>query len=129
MVGLALIGAWHVHTKGFVQEALNTGMAELKVVWDDDQERGISFAEEFGVPYEADLNKVLSNQEVDAVIVECATTKHKEVIIKAANAKKDIFSDKALALSVADCLEIKNAIEENQVKFMVSLESKTIGAY
>jgi predicted dehydrogenase len=129
MVGLALIGAWHVHTKGFVQEALNTGKAELKVVWDDDQERGISFAEEFGVPYEVDLNKVLANPEVDAVIVECATTKHKEVIIKAANAGKDIFSDKALALSVADCLDIKNAVEENQVKFMVSLESKTIGAY
>ena len=129
MVNLALIGAWHVHTQGFVEEALKTGTAKLNVVWDDDQERGKAFAEQFGVPFEADLDKVLKQKNVDAVIVECATTKHKDVIIKAANEKKHIFSDKALALSVNDCLEIKEAIKENQVKFMISLESKTISAY
>ncbi|OIJ17469.1 hypothetical protein BKP37_02955 [Anaerobacillus alkalilacustris] len=129
MVNLALIGTWHVHTKDFVKAALKTGIAELKVVWDDDEARGLAFAKEFGVPFEDNLDKVLSDKEVDAVIVECATTKHKEVIIKAANAKKHIFSDKSLALSVNDCLEIKKAIEENQVRFMVSLEAKTIGVY
>ena len=50
MVNLALIGAWHVHTQGFVEEALKTGMAQLNVVWDDDQERGKAFARQFGVP-------------------------------------------------------------------------------
>lgn len=129
MINLALIGAWHVHTKGFLDEALNTGKAELKVVWDDDETRGKAIADDFGVPFEKDLDDVLTRKDVDAVIVECATTMHKEVIVKAANAKKHIFSDKALALSVKDCLEIKKAIEENQVKFMVSLESKTIGVY
>lgn len=129
MVNLALLGAWHVHTKGFLEDALKTGMAELKVVWDDDVSRGKAIAKEFGVPFEKNLEKVLNREDVEAVMVECATTLHKEVIVKAANAKKHIFSDKALALTVDDCLEIKQAIEENQVKFMVSLESKTIGAY
>ena len=95
MVNLALIGAWHVHTKEFVKEALKTGIAELKVVWDDNETRGKAFAKEFGVPFEKDLDKVLSGKDVDAVLVECATTKHKEVIIKAVNAKKHIFTDKA----------------------------------
>ena len=95
MVILALIGAWHVHTIGFVEEALKTGMAQLNVVWDDDQERGKAFARQFDVRFEADLDKVLKRKDVDAVIVECATTKHKDVIIKAANEKKHIFSDKA----------------------------------
>ncbi|HYK75061.1 MAG TPA: Gfo/Idh/MocA family oxidoreductase, partial [Pseudoneobacillus sp.] len=82
MVNLALIGAWHVHTMGFVVEALNTGLAELKVVWDDDESRGKRIAEELGVPFESDLDKVLGRDDVDAVMVECATTLHKEVIIK-----------------------------------------------
>ncbi len=129
MVNLALLSAWHVHTKKFVKTALETGMAELKVVWDDDEARGNAFAKEFGVPFEKDLDKVLKSKDVDAVMVECATTKHREVIIKAANAKKHIFSDKPLALTVNDCLEIKKAVEENQVKFVVSLESKIIGVY
>lgn len=129
MVGIALLGAWHVHTKDFVKDALQTGITELKVVWDDDEERGRTFAKEFEVPFEKDLDQVLGRKDVEAVIVECATTKHKEVIIKAASAKKHIFSDKTLALTVHDCLEIKKAIEENGVKFVVSLESKTIGVY
>lgn len=129
MVHLALLGAWHVHAKNFVEEALKTGIAELKVVWDDDEERGKAFAEQFGVAYEGDLDSVLSRKDIDAVIVECATAMHKEVIVKAANAKKHIFTDKALALTVQDCLAIKKAILDNRVKFVVSLESKIIGPY
>lgn len=129
MVNLALIGAWHVHTEGFVREALHTGLANLTVVWDDDEERGKAFAEQFNVPFEKDLDKVLNEKDIDAVMVECAITIHKEIIIKCANAKKHIFSDKALALTVQDCLEVKEAIEDNQVKFAISFESKVIGAY
>jgi predicted dehydrogenase len=129
MVQFALLGVWHVHTRGFLEDALKTGLAELKVVWDDDEERGRAFASHFGVPFASDLEEVLKRTDIDAVMVECATTKHKEVIIKAANAQKHIFTDKALALTVQDCMEIKQAIEETGVKFMVSLESKTIGAY
>ena len=129
MVTVALLGAWHVHAEGFVKEALKTEAAQLKVVWDDDHARGFAFAQKSGVPFEADLDKVLADPVVDAVFVECATTKHKEVILKAATAKKHIFSDKALALTVDDCLEIKEAVEKNMVHFMVSMESKTIGAY
>jgi predicted dehydrogenase len=129
MVHLALLGVWHVHTSGFLEDALKTGKAELKVVWDDNVERGQAFARDFGVPFESDLDEVLKRTDFEAVMVECATTRHKEVIIKAANAQKHIFSDKALALTVEDCLEIKQTIEAAGVKFMVSLESKTIGAY
>jgi predicted dehydrogenase len=129
MVKLALLSTWHVHTRGFLEEALKTGMAELKVVWDEDEARGKTFAKDFGIEFEKDLDKVLNRKDIDAVMVECATTLHKEVIIKAARAKKHIFSDKALALTVDECLEIKKAIDENEVKFVISLESKIIGAY
>ncbi|WP_280770801.1 Gfo/Idh/MocA family protein [Salipaludibacillus daqingensis] len=129
MVNLALIGAWHVHTEGFVEDALLTGVAKLKVVWDDDEARGKAFAKRFGVPFEKDLDTVLNDKEVDAVIVECATTTHTDIIIQCANAKKDIFSDKALALTVEDCKKIEAAVDKNHVTFAVSLESKVIGAY
>ncbi|WP_158282183.1 Gfo/Idh/MocA family protein [Salipaludibacillus keqinensis] len=129
MINLALVGAWHVHTEGFVQDALNTGEANLTVVWDDDELRGKAMAETFDVPFESELDKVLQDPSIHAVIVEAATTIHKEVIIRCAKAKKHIFSDKALALSVEDCLEIKEAIDENNVKFVVSLESKVYGTY
>lgn len=129
MVNLALLSAWHVHTRWFVRAALETGNATLKVVWDDDEARGRAFAEEFGVAFEADLDAVLGRADIDGVMVECATTQHKEVIVKAARAKKHVFSDKALATNMVDALEIKRAIAENGVKFVASLEHRSMGVY
>ncbi|QPC45632.1 Gfo/Idh/MocA family protein [Mangrovibacillus cuniculi] len=128
MVKLALLSAWHVHTGGFVTEALKHG-AELSVVWDDDVTRGKAFADSFATSFNPNLEDVLADPTIDAVMVECATVKHKEVIIKAAKAKKHIFTDKALALSVEDCVEIQEAMEENGVHFIISLESLEIGPY
>jgi predicted dehydrogenase len=51
------------------------------------------------------------------------------VILKAAEAKKHIFCDKALALKSEDTKAIREAVEKNGVKFMLSLESKIIGCY
>lgn len=128
MVKVALLSAWHVHTRGFVTEAIKHG-AELAVVWDDDVKRGKAFADSFNTAFTPNLADVLNDPSIDAVMVESATVLHKELIIQAARAKKHIFSDKALALSVADCLEIQQAIEENGVHFVISLESMEIGPY
>lgn len=129
MIGLALLGAWHVHTEGFVNDALKTGLAKLLAVWDDDEARGKAFAEKMGASFEKDLDRLLARNDIDAVMVECATTKHKEIILKAVNAKKHVFSDKALALTVQDCRDIKEAVEKNQIKFVMSMELKTMGEY
>jgi len=129
MIGLALLGAWHVHMEGFINDALNTGLAKFLAVWDDDEARGKAFAEKMGVSFEKDLDRLLARNDIDAVMVECATTKHKEIILKAANAKKHVFSDKVLALTIQDCEDIKKAVEKNQIKFVMSMESKTMGEY
>ena len=128
MVKIALLSAWHVHTGWFVKGLQDSGEGKICVVWDDDEARGRAMAEKLVVPFEVDLDAALK-WDVDAVMVECATTKHTEVILKAAAAKKHIFCDKALALSSAEVDQIRQAVEANGVKFMLSLESKIIGCY
>ncbi|MEG1426940.1 MAG: Gfo/Idh/MocA family oxidoreductase [Oscillospiraceae bacterium] len=129
MVKLALLSAWHVHTTWFIGELKKYPIAEFVVVWDDDEARGRKMAERLSVPFEPNLTKVLYEYDIEGVIVECATTKHADVIIQAARAKKHIFSDKTLGLTVKECLAMKEAIEENHVKFLLSLETKTVGVY
>jgi predicted dehydrogenase len=129
MVTIAVLSAWHVHTNQFIDRLQESGQGRISVVWDDDAERGRKCASRYGVPFEADLGKVLARPDIDGVMVECATTKHAEIIIKAANAKKHIFSDKALALNMKDCRAIQQALERNKVKFAVSLEAKIAGPY
>lgn len=129
MVKLALLSAWHVHTGWFAGELQKSGKGEIAVVWDEDQARGREMAGQLGAEFDPDLDRVLARQDIAGVMVECPTTRHREVIEKAARAGKHIFSDKALALTSEDCRAIRQAVEQNNVKFLLSLESKIIGVY
>lgn len=129
MVRFALLSGWHVHTGWFAGELLKSGCGKFVAVWDEDEERGRKYAEEFGAEYEPELSKVLAREDVDAVMVECPTTRHREVIVAAAKAGKHIFTDKAMALTLEDCEAIRQAVTEAGVKFAVSLESKIIAPY
>lgn len=130
-VRLALVGGWHVHTSMFIEKIakLSAGKVEWVAVYDHDAERGKKFADMLGVPYEADYQKILDNENIDAVMIEAETSLHKDLIIRAANAKKHVFTDKVLTPTVKDGLSVKKAIEENGVKLVVSHESLPIGSY
>ncbi|MFC0469817.1 Gfo/Idh/MocA family protein [Halalkalibacter kiskunsagensis] len=121
MINVALLSKWHVHAGEYAEQAMNNEHISVKVVWDEDVERGSKWAEELGVLFEQDLDAVLQNPEIDAVIVDTPTNQHKDVIIAAAKNKKHIFTEKVLAFSVRDCEEIHNAVKENEVQLMISL--------
>ena len=130
-VHLALIGAWHVHTSGFLNRIhqMNPGQVEWIAVWDKDPARGKQFAGRLGVPYEPDYQKILDNPNVEAVMIEAETNLHMDLILRAARAKKHIFTDKILTPKVKDGLRIREAIEKNGVKFVISHESMPVGSY
>ena len=130
-VRLALVGAWHVHTGGFLNRIsqMNAGQVEWVAVWDQDAARGRRFAERLGVPYEPDYQKILDNPAVDAVMIEAETNLHADLIIRAARARKHAFTDKILTPRVVDALRIRDAIERSGVKFVISHESMPVGSY
>ncbi len=77
------------------------------------------WANELGVPFEMDLEKVLSDYQIDGVIIDTPTNLHKEVIIKAIKYKKHIFSEKVLAFTTEDVDEILAAVEKNDIRLDV----------
>jgi predicted dehydrogenase len=77
-----------------------------------------------GVPFHADLDELLARDDIDAVVVDAVTSDHPRVMIAAARAGKHIFTEKALALTVAECREIMAAVKEAGVTFMISLPSR-----
>jgi predicted dehydrogenase len=62
---------------------------------------------------------------VDAVVVDAPTNRHAEVMVAAANAKKHIFTEKVMALTVRECDEIAEAVRRADVKFCVSFPART----
>lgn len=119
MLRFAMISKWHVHAQGYAKFIQEQPDACITCVWDEDAERGAQWAKDLNVDFEADYDKLLAREDVDAILVCTPTNMHKEIMIKAAQAKKHIFTEKVLALTVADCDEIIKAIEENGVKFSI----------
>src|SRR5699024_497922 len=97
----------------------------IGLVWDEDPERGDAWAKELQVPFEKNLENVLSHPEIDAVVVSTPTNMHKEIIIAAARHNKHIFTEKVLAFSVEDCEDIYRAVQDAGVQLMVSLPRLT----
>ncbi|MGM0878396.1 MAG: Gfo/Idh/MocA family protein [Bacillota bacterium] len=129
MINVALLSKWHVHADDYAFQAGENEHLRIKKVWDENSERGQKWADELGVTFHDNLNMVLSDPEIDAVIVDTPTNLHKEVILAAAHYKKHIFTEKVLALSVEDCEEILAAVKENNVQLMVSLPRLTENYY
>lgn len=129
MINFALISGWHVHVKTFGPAINASGKARITTVWDDDAERGKLWAQRLGAEYNGDLDAVLADEDITAVLVQCPTTRHKEILTKCAAAKKDIFTDKALEVKVEDCLEIQKAVEQSGIRFGVAHEYMCASAY
>ena len=116
---VAVLGFWHVHAGDYSRQAQAHPGTELVGVWDDDVALGQAGADQFGVPFTQDLDGLLS--EVDAVVISTPTNVHRDVMVKAAQAGKHIFTEKLLAPTVAEAEEILAAADDNGVKVVVSL--------
>lgn len=125
MIKVALLSRWHVHANDYVRQIKANDNMSIEVIWDEEVERGKEWATELSVPFEQDLEVVLSNPYIDAVIVNTPTSMHKEIIIAAAMNGKHIFTEKILTFTVKDCKDIYEAVESAKVKLMVSLPRLT----
>ena len=121
---IGMLSKWHVHAGGYAHEVKSSGH-EIPAVWDEDEARGKEWAKELGCDYEPDLAKFLARPDIDGVIVDSETSKHREHMVAAANAKKHIFTEKTLAHTKADALAIAEAVEKNGVVFTISMPQRT----
>ena len=125
MLRVAMLSRWHVHANQYAGEIRANPDADVVAVWDEDPRRGTAWAEELDVPFEGDLDALLAG-DIDAVCVVTPTNLHREVMVRAANAGKHIFTEKVLATTVADCEAIAAAVRTNDVKFCISFPRRTI---
>ena len=119
---VAILGTWHVHAPQYTDVAQKLG--EVVGVYEENAAWRAACAKKYNI---AEFNSVqeLLDSDCDGVIVCASTDKHTELIVAAANAGKHIFTEKVLALNVEDCLKVKDAVEKNGVRFVISYPWKT----
>lgn len=123
-MNIAIISYWHVHAEGYTKEIIEKTDSKVVAVWDEEEERGRGYAKEFLVPFYKDYDELLANADIQGVVITAPTSLHKELILKAVKAGKKVFSEKVLALTVPDCLEIKDALLKQGSDITLSLVKK-----
>lgn len=99
-------------------------------VADADGERAREVAARFQVgDHYADYRRLLERKDVEAVVIVTPTNTHAAVIKAAAEAGKHIFTEKPLALTLADCDLALAAVAEAGVKLHVGFMRRYDRAY
>lgn len=76
--------------------------AKLVQVMDLNEATAKSLGKQFGVPYTTDLDAILTNADVEAIIIAVPHNLHAEVALKAAAASKHVIVEKPIATTLAD---------------------------
>ncbi|WP_410791338.1 Gfo/Idh/MocA family protein [Kribbella sp. C-35] len=118
---IATLSFWHVHAGDYSRQAQEHPGTDLVAVWDDDAERGRAGADQFGVEFTGDLDALLARDDLDGVVITTPTDVHRDIMVKAAQAGKHIYTEKVLAPTVAEAEEIVAATDAAGVKLTVSL--------
>lgn len=117
MPTLALVGASHIHTGGFVRKLKERTDIQVRYVWDRLPAVAERQAAELGAKMVPEAAQIWTDPELSAVVVCSETNLHKEIVLQAAQAKKHLFVEKPLGITAEDAIIMAKAIEEAGVLF------------
>jgi UDP-N-acetyl-2-amino-2-deoxyglucuronate dehydrogenase len=105
----------HLHAKA-IREIPD---AELTAVWSRTKETAENFANQYSVSAYQSITRIVSENQIDLVIVCTPHPFHKDPAIEAAKAGASVLVEKPLASSLAHCDEMINACHKNSVRLGV----------
>jgi len=93
-------------------------MGTLKAIYDPDPTTQQRMFDSFGVPFK-EINEILSDDNIDALVIAVPAELHHEIALKALNANKHVFIEKPITLTMQDAKELCDLAEEKNKTLMV----------
>lgn len=120
VVGTGRIGKLHIqHLCQDIHDA------EVIAICSLDTETAETLSQQFNIPIATiDYRKLLTNPQIDAILVASSTDTHVEICQAAATAGKHIFCEKPIALALKEIDETLKMIEKSGVKFQVGFNRR-----
>ncbi len=112
VVGYGGMGSWHVN------HAQHSDVVNLVGVYDIKEERN-ALAREKGIFAYDSFEKVLADKNVDVITVAIPNDSHKEVVIRALEAGKNVICEKPVAMNLEELDEMIAAAKKNGRVFSV----------
>jgi predicted dehydrogenase len=124
-VGVALLGAAHMHTPMFLQMLAPRDDVKVVGVWDREPARAEKHARTCEAKVAKTPAEALSDPAVKCVLVLSETSLHAELAVAAAKAGKHVFVEKPLGVGARDAFEIADAVEKAGVLFTTGYHLRT----
>lgn len=129
-VNYGLIGAGRMGKFHGTSVAKKIGNANLIAIADPFKENADKLAEELEVNKTyADPQELLENPDIDAVIIATPAKTHAQWVFKAAQAKKNIFCEKPMAISLEEADKAIDAINKNGVKIQIGFNRRFVKSF
>ena len=120
-VTLGVIGAGRIGKLHSVN-LLKMPEAYLKMITDPYMDE--AWAENHGLKVSPDLETILSDDEIEGVLILSPSNLHADQIMQAAKARKHIFCEKPIALDPDIIINVLNVVEEQGVKLQVGFNRR-----
>jgi len=125
VIGLGRLGSFHATN---LQTRIKN--AQLVAVSEINEKALNSFISQFpSVKGYLDYKEMLSNEEIDAVVVASSTNSHSSTVINCIKANKKIFCEKPIAASLEEAKEVEKIVEENNAYLQLGFMRRFDKAY
>jgi myo-inositol 2-dehydrogenase/D-chiro-inositol 1-dehydrogenase len=124
-VNLGIIGAGRIGRIHARNLKFQIPGARLAAISDVIEKSARQAAAELEIPVcEQDYRRLLDNKELDAVVICSSTDTHAKLIVEAAQAGKDVFCEKPVALDLKLIEQALQTVDQAHVKFMVGFNRR-----
>lgn len=118
------LGRW---ARVLARGAQRGDVIELYSCFSRSEDKRRAFQEEYGVPRSASTyEELLSDPDVEGVIITTPNDTHKDVITQALEAGKAVYTDKPIAQTLEDALSIKEAVDRTGGVFAVGHSARRL---
>jgi predicted dehydrogenase len=129
MLTVALVGAAHIHTPGFIKRLNARDDVQVKYVWDHQPERAQLRAGELNAQTVSSVQTIWDDDAISGVVICSETDRHEELVLAAAAAGKHMFVEKPLGLGADDAYRMAAAIEQAGVLFQTGYFMRSTGIH
>jgi inositol 2-dehydrogenase len=119
LIGLGRLGAFHAENL-----VTRVARAELAVICDVDGARAGTLGAQLGVPWTDSIDEVVGDPSLDGIVIATPTATHVDLVERAAQARKHIFCEKPIALTLDDTLRAISAAQTADVLLQVGFHRR-----
>ncbi len=123
-LGIALVGLGYYSTDLLAPALQQTEHCYLAGIVTGTPAKAGTWKEKYNIPdkniynYE-NFDQIADNPDIDVVYVVLPPSMHKEYTVRAANAGKNVWCEKPMAMDVQECQEMIDACNKNNVKLAI----------